>query len=199
MQSQQHAGLDLTTLDLATDELFITQFFPEPWTRILAPSVYAQSSSCRCYCRCGGDGAAAATVQEFGRPRFADASPLSELPQSRELYSMNGDFVAPTCLHDAGVYQSGASQLNSAAADGRLRCYDHGCDGRTFSSPENFRRHIREKQRSIVAICIFCQASFTRKSNRDKHLSNGKCKNGRGRHIYEKKTEGYAIFIQQYH
>ncbi len=56
------------------------------------------------------------------------------------------------------------------------RCFEHGCSGRTFSSRENYRRHIRERTRSLDALCMFCLKSFTRKSNRDNHILNGKCK-----------------------
>ena len=60
--------------------------------------------------------------------------------------------------------------------DTRLRCFEHGCDGRTFSCKDNYRRHLREKNGAGTVICEFCLACFSRKSNRDKHLSEGKCK-----------------------
>jgi hypothetical protein len=56
------------------------------------------------------------------------------------------------------------------------QCFEHGCDGRTFSCPENYRRHIRERERFPDALCAYCLKSFTRKSNRDSHLSKGRCK-----------------------
>ena len=60
--------------------------------------------------------------------------------------------------------------------DERPRCFDHGCDGRTFSCAENYRRHIREQSRSSRVSCPYCSLSFSRKSNRDTHVSNGRCK-----------------------
>lgn len=56
------------------------------------------------------------------------------------------------------------------------RCYDHGCDGRTFASQANYRRHIREKDEKRNVQCSFCFVWFTRKSNRDNHVRMGKCK-----------------------
>lgn len=60
--------------------------------------------------------------------------------------------------------------------DERPRCFDHGCDGRTFSCAENYRRHIREQSRSSRVSCPYCSLPFSRKSNRDTHVSNGRCK-----------------------
>ena len=71
--------------------------------------------------------------------------------------------------------QSGCNTANSNT-DERPRCFDHGCDGRTFSCAENYRRHIREQSRSSRVSCPYCSLSFSRKSNRDTHVSNGRCK-----------------------
>ena len=56
------------------------------------------------------------------------------------------------------------------------RCYRHGCEGRRFSSSENYRRHIRERSQSDKTSCPFCAAVFTRKSNKDTHIRKGRCK-----------------------
>lgn len=57
-----------------------------------------------------------------------------------------------------------------------LRCFDHDCGGRIFSSAENYRRHIREKEASSRWLCTICRTSFTRRSNLRKHLTRGKCR-----------------------
>lgn len=57
-----------------------------------------------------------------------------------------------------------------------LRCSDHGCNGRRFSSIENYKRHIREKSLGHRVTCFFCHMSFTRKSNLKQHLSLSRCK-----------------------
>jgi hypothetical protein len=58
----------------------------------------------------------------------------------------------------------------------RPRCFEHGCEGRTFSCRENYRRHLREKNGSSLVVCTICGLFFSRKSNRDKHVLDGKCK-----------------------
>lgn len=69
-----------------------------------------------------------------------------------------------------------SSANSSHDAKDRPRCFDHGCDGRAFSCPENYRRHIREQSGTSNVECTFCYISFSRKSNRDTHLSSGRCK-----------------------
>lgn len=56
-------------------------------------------------------------------------------------------------------------------------CWSHGCDGRSFSSLANYRRHIREKSgiHSKVA-CPQCGQQFVRISARDQHLAKRRCK-----------------------
>lgn len=60
--------------------------------------------------------------------------------------------------------------------DIRPRCFDHGCGGRCFSSIDNYRRHLREKSGVWRARCCFCMTEFSRRSNRDKHMTDGRCK-----------------------
>jgi hypothetical protein len=75
------------------------------------------------------------------------------------------------------TYQTFATvNRDQACSKERPRCYEHGCDGRTFSCWENYRRHIREKTRSSAVMCTICGLSFSRKSNRDKHILDGRCK-----------------------
>lgn len=59
------------------------------------------------------------------------------------------------------------------------RCTRRGCrcKDRRFSSPKNLRRHVREKgRRPSDAVCPVCSLFFSRRSNRDTHVSRGKCK-----------------------
>lgn len=57
-----------------------------------------------------------------------------------------------------------------------IRCYDHGCDGRTFSSISNFRRHQRERAgQGPVCFCPRCGATFYRRWTRDHHVERGSC------------------------
>jgi hypothetical protein len=62
------------------------------------------------------------------------------------------------------------------------RCWDHGCNGRSFSTHSNLLRHQREKDgKSNKSTCPKCGASFTRKTAMEGHMSQNKCrKGGRG-------------------
>ncbi|KAH8589457.1 hypothetical protein B0O99DRAFT_335786 [Bisporella sp. PMI_857] len=60
-----------------------------------------------------------------------------------------------------------------------IRCYDHGCDGRRFSSLGNYRRHIREKaQLAKTFQCPTCGKVFTRSTARNLHQEMNKCRDG---------------------
>lgn len=64
----------------------------------------------------------------------------------------------------------------SSVANG-LRCWSHGCNGRTFSSPENYRRHMREQSGlERRHICHLCGQEFSRKTARNAHVVNQRCK-----------------------
>ncbi|KAF3389035.1 hypothetical protein F1880_003746 [Penicillium rolfsii] len=63
----------------------------------------------------------------------------------------------------------------------RPRCWDHGCEGREFSTFSNLLRHQREKSGVVAkAECPVCGAVFTRTTARNIHVAQGKCK-GQGR------------------
>lgn len=56
------------------------------------------------------------------------------------------------------------------------QCWDHGCNGRQFTTFGNLMRHQREKvDSSAKSVCPRCGAAFTRKTARDGHLAHGKC------------------------
>lgn len=57
------------------------------------------------------------------------------------------------------------------------QCWDHGCNGRQFSTFSNLLRHQREKSGSAMkAVCPHCGTEFTRTTARNGHMSGGKCK-----------------------
>jgi hypothetical protein len=61
------------------------------------------------------------------------------------------------------------------------RCYDHGCNGRAFSTHSNFLRHQREKSgQASKSNCPRCGAQFTRKTAMNGHLRHEKCKRRSG-------------------
>jgi len=57
------------------------------------------------------------------------------------------------------------------------QCWEHGCNGRQFSTFSNLLRHQREKSgQATKASCPECGAEFTRTTARNGHLLHGKCK-----------------------
>lgn len=60
------------------------------------------------------------------------------------------------------------------------RCWEHGCNGRQFSTFSNLLRHQREKSgQAAKATCPNCGAEFTRTTARNGHLLHDKCKQRR--------------------
>ncbi|KAJ5863510.1 hypothetical protein N7455_007578 [Penicillium solitum] len=59
----------------------------------------------------------------------------------------------------------------------RPQCWDHGCNGRKFSTFSNLLRHQRQKLGIIAkSECPICGANFTRPTARNIHVEQGKCK-----------------------
>ncbi|KAG8527405.1 uncharacterized protein KY384_007557 [Bacidia gigantensis] len=57
------------------------------------------------------------------------------------------------------------------------QCWDHVCNGRTFSTFSNLLRHQREKSgSSSKSVCPRCGAEFTSKKARDGHMAHDECK-----------------------
>lgn len=60
------------------------------------------------------------------------------------------------------------------------QCWEHGCNGRQFSTFSNLLRHQREKSgQAAKASCPNCGAEFTRTTARNGHLQHDKCKQKR--------------------
>jgi hypothetical protein len=68
------------------------------------------------------------------------------------------------------------SEDASVNANVKPRCWDHGCEGREFSSKSNFIRHKKEKDGEAAKVtCPLCGGIFTRTSARDTHLAKQSC------------------------
>ncbi|KAL5334141.1 hypothetical protein BJX70DRAFT_30270 [Aspergillus crustosus] len=58
-----------------------------------------------------------------------------------------------------------------------IRCWEHSCGGRAFSSLGNYERHIREKTgRAKSFTCEHCGQRFTRSTAKNKHIRRGRCR-----------------------
>jgi hypothetical protein len=80
-----------------------------------------------------------------------------------QLNNVMGDHNSPN-PHDALSYQI------------KYRCWEHGCNGREFSSKSNLTRHQKEKSNAAAkSTCVLCGAIFTRNSARDTHLARQSC------------------------
>lgn len=57
------------------------------------------------------------------------------------------------------------------------QCWEHGCNGRQFSTFSNLLRHQREKSGTAAkSYCPRCGAEFTRTTARNGHMQHEKCK-----------------------
>ncbi|RDW74039.1 hypothetical protein BP5796_07481 [Coleophoma crateriformis] len=60
------------------------------------------------------------------------------------------------------------------------QCWEHGCNGRQFSTFSNLLRHQREKSGvAAKSTCPHCGAEFTRTTARNGHMLHDKCKQRR--------------------
>ncbi|PLN81765.1 hypothetical protein BDW42DRAFT_185233 [Aspergillus taichungensis] len=94
----------------------------------------------------------------------------------------------PNLMPPSTVYSSPDSVPASSDPEQQVRvisfrpkpqCWDHGCNGREFSTFSNLLRHQREKSGVVAkAECPSCGAVFTRTTARNIHVAQGKCKGG---------------------
>ena len=99
----------------------------------------------------------------------------SNSPPLPSLGSSLHSFPPPTA-----PLESSPEGFRVLASRPKPQCFDHGCNGRQFSTFSNLLRHQREKSGSAMkAICPHCGTEFTRTTARNGHLWGGKCK-GRG-------------------
>ncbi|KAK5056564.1 hypothetical protein LTR84_012095 [Exophiala bonariae] len=73
--------------------------------------------------------------------------------------------------------ESSPAEIEIMPSRPKPQCWDHGCNGRQFSTFSNLLRHQREKSGSAMkATCPHCGTEFTRTTARNGHMSGGKCK-----------------------
>jgi hypothetical protein len=104
---------------------------------------------------------------------------LSQEPQ-------HGMGAMPPISHTMASYPPVNAPLESSSGHGDMtimpsrpkpQCWDHGCNGRQFSTFSNLLRHQREKSGSAMkAICPYCGTEFTRTTARNGHMYGGKCR-----------------------
>ncbi|UKZ53730.1 hypothetical protein TrVGV298_007527 [Trichoderma virens] len=93
----------------------------------------------------------------------------------------------PAMQSGSGASTAGSSSSQDSSSHVRVvqnrpkpRCWEHGCNGRQFSTFSNLLRHQREKSgQAAKATCPNCGAEFTRTTARNGHLLHDKCKQRR--------------------
>ncbi|POR39448.1 Uncharacterized protein TPAR_00361 [Tolypocladium paradoxum] len=99
---------------------------------------------------------------------------LSVLQDSGMMY----DMPAVTTSSNASTLEG--SHVRVVQSRPKPRCWEHGCNGRQFSTFSNLLRHQREKSgQAAKATCPNCGAEFTRTTARNGHLLHDKCKQRR--------------------
>ncbi|KAK7756979.1 hypothetical protein SLS62_000995 [Diatrype stigma] len=72
--------------------------------------------------------------------------------------------------------ESQATSTMTAKGEGKAQCWEHGCNGRVFSTWSNLKRHQKEKSGNAKKVlCPQCGGEFTRVTARDTHLAKGSC------------------------
>lgn len=108
------------------------------------------------------------------------ASPSVQPPQ--QLYQGSQSFSYPPPQPVSSNARQGMPRLGSESQVRVLnqkpkpQCWEHGCNGREFSTFSNLLRHQREKSGTAAkSYCPKCGAEFTRTTARNGHLAHEKC------------------------
>ncbi|KAH7378734.1 hypothetical protein BKA66DRAFT_420937 [Pyrenochaeta sp. MPI-SDFR-AT-0127] len=108
--------------------------------------------------------------------------PSSTTPSAYPSYGSSHD-IAQTATGSVSALSSSPGAQNSAVMPRILnsrpkpQCWEHGCNGRQFSTFSNLLRHQREKSGTASkSYCPRCNAEFTRTTARNGHMAHDKCK-----------------------
>lgn len=108
--------------------------------------------------------------------------PSSTTPAAYPTYQPPHGLPAPS-TSDVPALSSSPSTQNNAVMPRVLnsrpkpQCFDHGCNGRQFSTFSNLLRHQREKSGTAAkSFCPKCHAEFTRTTAMKGHMQHDKCK-----------------------
>ncbi|KAH8737013.1 hypothetical protein BGZ61DRAFT_525221 [Ilyonectria robusta] len=90
-------------------------------------------------------------------------------------------YQVPAVMTTGGASShEGGGHVRVVQSRPKPRCWEHGCNGRQFSTFSNLLRHQREKSgQAAKASCPNCGAEFTRTTARNGHLLHDKCKGRR--------------------
>lgn len=97
-------------------------------------------------------------------------------------YEQSSTLAPPSAGSVPGLSSSPGSQTNGMMprvlnSRPKPQCWEHGCNGRQFSTFSNLLRHQREKSGTAAkSYCPRCGAEFTRTTARNGHMAHEKCK-----------------------
>ena len=101
----------------------------------------------------------------------------SNTQRSQHIHSTTESSVRQPTLPTPAPLESSREEYLSSAARPKPQCFEHGCNGREFSTFSNLLRHQRERSGSATkSVCPHCGTEFTRTTARNGHLTSGKCK-----------------------
>ena len=104
---------------------------------------------------------------------IAQQIPLpSTMPYDQSMYTTPSIQTMPRSMSSL----SNTPPSRSTNHKPKPQCWDHGCNGRRFSTFSNLLRHQREKSGTAAkSYCPHCGAEFTRTTARNGHVHGSKC------------------------
>ncbi|KAF1839662.1 hypothetical protein BDW02DRAFT_5526 [Decorospora gaudefroyi] len=108
--------------------------------------------------------------------------PSSTTPAAYPTYESSQSAPTPPSGAVPALSSSPGTQSNSVMprvlnSRPKPQCWEHGCNGRQFSTFSNLLRHQREKSGTASkSSCPRCGAEFTRTTARNGHMAHDKCK-----------------------
>lgn len=112
----------------------------------------------------------------YGQTYGTSAAPSSQLYASSHSQYPPPPFVGSNAAEPPSKRHSGEGSIRVLNQRPKPQCWEHGCNGRQFSTFSNLLRHQREKSGSASkSYCPRCGAEFTRTTARNGHLAHDKC------------------------
>ncbi|EME77742.1 uncharacterized protein MYCFIDRAFT_60981 [Pseudocercospora fijiensis CIRAD86] len=107
----------------------------------------------------------------------APANPQMYAPSQQQNMSYPPPFVGSSVNEMTKPPMGGTdSSIRVLNQRPKPQCWEHGCNGRQFSTFSNLLRHQREKSGTASkSYCPKCGAEFTRTTARNGHLAHDKC------------------------
>jgi len=119
-----------------------------------------------------------------GGPSYISTQPSSYLTHGghhHHHHHGSAGSMNPAAAAAAAAAASQAETVRVLDPPKESRCWDHGCNGRIFSTHSNLLRHQREKSgQAAKSTCPRCGAMFTRKTAMNGHMLHDKCKRKSG-------------------